>query len=563
MTLYDQYIDQVSSGEIITGELIQLAVQRHLSDMDKSQDDSYPYIFDRDKADRIIKIAHLHRHTKGREYKGKLFDVQPFQAFLLASLYGWVNRETGYRRFTTIYFEVARKAAKSELAALICNIMAVWDQEQSAEVYTVATKRDQAMEVFKAAKKMSEYLRQDYNTLKDIIQIYRDSVFVTSTDSVIKALSSDYNSMDGMSVHCGIIDEYHSHKTDSLLEIIRSSQGMLVQPLSMVITTAGWNIQSPCYELHEYCADVLRGVIEDDRTLALIYNLDDPETEWEQEEMWIKSNPMIGITPKWDFMRSEYKTAKQRGGTKLASFKTKNLNMWLSSSSEWIPDQYVQDSYDDEITEASLIGRSCIAALDLASDYDISALVLLFPPEDEGEKYKCLRYYFIPDENARERSERDRVNYLRWIEEGYMITTPGDVTDYNYIRQHILRLSSMYHIDCIGYDAWNSSQLVSDLVSDGHNVHKQSLTVAALNAATEEMGRLYRGRMISSPTDPVYRWMMLNVELEYGYNDNKRPKKNARGEKIDGVISELISIATLLNKDKWNKMTYGTGVYIG
>lgn len=563
MTLYDTYIQDVSSGSVITGELIQLAVQRHLSDVDKSSDDSYPYYFDRDKADRIIKIAHLHRHTKGREYKGKLFNVQPFQAFLLASLFGWVRKDTGYRRYNTVYFEVARKAAKSEMAALICNIMAVWDQEESAEVYTIATKRDQAMEVFKAAKKMSEYLRKDYNTLKDIIKIYRDSVFVSSTDSVIKALSSDYNSMDGMSVHCGIIDEYHSHKSDSLLEIVRSSQGMLTQPLSMVITTAGWNIQSPCYELHEYCADVLRGVIEDDRTLALIYNLDDPESEWEDEEMWIKSNPMIGITPKIDFMHSEYLTAKQRGGTKLASFKTKNLCVWLSSSSEWIPDEYVVDSFDDTITEESLIGRTCIASLDLASDYDVSALNLLFPPIDEGEKYKSLRYYFIPDENARERSERDRVNYLKWIESGHMLTTIGDVTDYNAIRHHINSLRERYNIECIGYDAWNSSQLISDLVGDGYNVHKQSLSTTALNAATEEMGRLYRGRMISSPPDPVYRWHMLNTELEYGYNDNKRPKKNSRGEKIDGVISELIGIATMLNKDKWHKHTYGMGVYIG
>ena len=564
MTLYDQYIDEVSKDKIIIGELVKMAVSRHLSDILKSQDDNYPYVFNRERADRAITIAKLHKGTKGREFKGKLIDLQPFQGFLLAMIFGWVKKSDGYRRYTMVYFEVARKAAKSELAALVASIMAIFDGEETAEVYTAATKRDQAKEVFKAAKKMIEYLRADYPEIKDMVKLYRDSVLVSSTDSVIKPLSSDHDSMDGMSVHCAVVDEYHAHKTDALLEVIRSSQGMLTQPLTFVITTAGINIQSPCYELRGYVCDVLKGAIEDDIIFGMIFSLDDPENEWEIEEMWAKSNPMIGVTPKWDFMRGEYNTAKQRGGTKLAQFKTKNLNIWLSGSSEWIPDKYVLQSFmPTDISLEEMRGRSCVAAIDLASDYDITALNLLFPPIDEDQKYRTYRFYFIPDQNALERSERDRVPYLKWIEQGYIQTTVGDVTDYRYLRKFINSLAEIVNIECLGYDAWNSSQLMIELIEDGFTVNKQSLSVTALNAPTEEMGRMYRGGIIESNYDPVYRWMMLNTELEYGYNDNKRPCKNSREEKIDGVIAELISIATLLNRDKWNKNKYGTGVYIG
>ena len=559
--MYEQYIDDVLSGNRIEGELRQLLVKRHVRDLKRQNTDDFQYHFCPESAEHAIKVISKFRHTKGKKFRGKLWDMRPFMAFNLAMIFGWKNEE-GFRKYRTLYEEVAKKSAKTERAAARKVYMGIFDGESGAELYNVATTEFQAGHVFNATKRICEYLIQDDRALRKVIRTMAREIRIIDVDNLIKLLPSNADGIEGSGPHEVTIDEYHLFILNEVIENFTSAMAHMDQPLLQIETTAGNSKSSPCYEMRKYGVGVLKGNYVDEAFFPTIHSLDNIEEEWQDPEMWIKCCPLIGTTPTWTFMRNEMQTAINRGGEKLRRFKMKNLNIWPDGSSDYIPYKWVEASWDDKVTLDRLRGRKCILGVDLASDYDLSAVSALFPPSEDDPFFYIIRKYFICEDAVQERREKHMVNYDDWIEMGLIINTGGDVTDYEYIEEYIAMIGEICRIVVAGFDNWNSSQTRVRLHRLGLQHVAISQTTGTLNNATRMLRTIHRTKTVKTPIDPVYGHMMSNVELKRDHNGNEKPDKNASREKIDGVVADVNALALYLNPDRYKDIPdIGTGFY--
>jgi phage terminase large subunit-like protein len=533
---YQQYINDVLSGKLITGELIKLAVRRHTEDLAKQNTTEFPYYFDEGEGQRWIRFAHKCKHWKGEVAK-ETIELEPHQQFYFMLLFGW-QRVTGGRRFRTSYKEVARKNGKTTECAVKAIGHLFLDNESGAQTYLAATKEDQARIAF---KDVVEIIKTS-PALKKYYQVYVKSVVLGN--SFIKPLGSDSNTQDGFDPSYGIIDEYHAHPTSGMLNVLESGMGARKQPLIDIITTAGFNRQSPCYsEVRKTSIEVLKGIKKDETHLALIYTLDEGD-DWNDETLWIKSNPNLGVSVRMDFLRDRYLKAKNEGGSKEVDFKTKNLNLWTDSERTWIPDEVWMLGNKGALPRE---GSSCYGGLDLASTRDICALVLIFPT---ANGYELLPFFFIPELSAKERTSKDGVNYDRWVREGFIIQTPGNVTDYGYIRQKVNELRQVYKIQSIAYDRYNASQLVIDMTGDGVKCNPMGQGFVSMSTPTKEMEKLVYEGKINHSGNPVLRWMISNVMIAQDAAGNIKVAKDKSTEKVDGVVASIMALGELMTNIK-------------
>ena len=537
MTLYDEYIEDVTSGKVVVCKWVRLAIERHISDLKKSKKKSYPYYFNRDEADKMIGFIKMLRHTQGKWAK-KLFDLRPEQAFIAASIFGWLKKSNHKRRFTKSYNEVARKWGKTEFMSTFAKKGLLADGEFGAEIYSAATKRDQAKILFDRAKVMGKFLKQDSEYINDVLGIHKYNIHVLSTESKMEPLSSDSEKQDGLNPHMALIDEYHAHKSDELIKVIETGMGAREQPLLCIITTAGFNLQGPCYQFRKVCCDILEGKKQDETTFAIIFTLDEDD-DWEDETNWIKANPAIGSTPSWDYMRSMYRKAKNEGAVAEVQFKTKNLNIWTGTHATWIEDDTWMKC---KIEMPDLLGRECYGGLDLASVRDLAALTLTFP-ETETEPHYQLYFFWCPEDGAEKRSKQDGVPYLDWINAGYINATPGNVTDYRHIKADILALAESYNLKAINYDRWNSSQIVQELIEEGAEMIPFGQGYKDMSQPTKDLERVARSGALAHDGNPVMRWMMGNVALQIDPAENVKIDKKNSSEKVDGPVSAVMSLA--------------------
>jgi phage terminase large subunit-like protein len=549
MTLPEQYISDVISGNVTVCEYVRQAVNRHVSDLETLTD----YYFDAEAGERVLNIVKVFRHTKG-EYAGKPFNLQPFQAFLIYVLFGWKRKDTGKRRFTKAYVEIARKNGKTELAAVIALYMLMFDGEQGAEVYTAATKRDQAKICFDACKVMGRYAQKDSKRVNKALNIYKHNIHIDSTNSKLEPLGADSDTLDGLSPSCAIVDEYHAHKDDTVLKVLETGMGGRTQPLLFVITTAGFNINGPCYQYRKVCEDILAGRVDDPSTFALIYSLDEGD-DWNDSDNWQKANPNIGETPSLEWMEAAHRRAQNEGATAEIQFKTKNLNYWTTVSETWIPDD-VWMSCAGEVNPVALHGRTCFGGLDLASTRDICALSLYFPSDHPDDPGQVLMWYWIPQDNADARSRRDRVPYLDWIREGYIEATDGNVTNYEYIKARIIDLMELYNIQTIGYDRHNASQLVIDLTEQGVKMGPFGQGYISMNAPTKELEKLAFEGKINHGGCPVLRWMASNVQIKTDPAGNIKIDRGKSREKVDGMIALVMALGEAMTAEKTGPSKY-------
>jgi len=528
---FDQYINDVLSGKQVTGELIKLAVERHSNDLTKS----WHYYFDRDKAQKAITFFERLHHWKG-EWAGTPIILEPHQVFYIGSMFGWL-REDKTRRFRTSFKEVARKNAKTTECAGKSIYHLLSDGESGPQVYFAATKEDQARIGF---KDMQEITKRTPG-LKQYLRVMTKSVLNDSNGGFAKPLGSDSDTQDGFDPSWAVVDEYHAHKTDQMLNVLESGMGARRQPMIDVITTAGFKKEFPCYSnLRKVSIDVLRGIKEDETLLALIFE-QDKDDDWKDESVWIKSNPNLDVSLKLDFLRTRLKKALNEGGTKEIDFKTKNLNIWTDSSDTWIPDE-VWMRGDRPLPE--LKGRKCWGGLDLASVRDITALVLIFPIVDE---FYTLRYYFVPESCVKSREEMD---YRGWVNDGYMIETPGDVTDYNYIKSTIDDITVTYDVQKIAYDRFNSSQLVIDLTEKGIPMAPFGQGFLSMTSPCKELEALAHNGKIVHDGDPVLRWMNSNVVTNTDPAGNIKLDKGKSMNKIDGMVALVMALGEFMLKVK-------------
>ena len=505
-------------------------------------------MFDPDAADRAITFIKALRHTKG-EFANKRFLLQPFQAFIIASIFGWIRKDNGKRRYTKAYIEVARKNGKTELAAAIGVYMQFADKEQGAEVYSAATKKDQSKICFKAAAAMVRKMKAESPTLDKMITVGTAAVSMLQNESTFQPLAADSDTEDGLNPHCGIIDEYHAHKTDGMVKILETGMGARLQPLLLIITTAGYNRQSPCYKFRSVCINYLEGVLRNDSTFVIIFTLDENDDPY-NPKVWIKANPNLGAAPYLSYMETQARNAKTEGVTSEIEFLTKNNNVWTDTAATWITQDMVKACRSDlaDLPEdATLLG-----ALDLSSTDDITAFSVYSP------EYNLFRtWFFCPESKMTDRRNSDRAMYKQFHEDGLMFFNDGNVIDYDYVRKFIYDIAVKYYIRSIAYDPFNSSQLVIGLTDDGHDCIKVSQGFASISPPTKELERRIYAKDISYVECPVIEWMFSNVEIKKNADGHIKPYRGGRGKrnKIDGIMSMIMAYGLSMS-DEYNDSVY-------
>lgn len=552
MTGAEEYIQQVLDGSIVSNEWIKRACQRHLDD--QANGEARNIYFDQEEGERYVAFFQRFLHHSKGKWAGQPFQLLPWQQFMISSLFGW-KRSDGTRRFRTLFCAVGRKNGKSALCSGLGLAMLDFDGEPGAEVYWAATKRDQARICHTEAERMVKASPH----LKKRIGIHRNNLHVKATGSKAEPLSSDAKTLDGLSPHLSVIDEFHSHPNADIFHVLKSATGARSQPLIAIITTAGFNTDGPCYQLQKTCEDVLNGIKEDDSLLPLIYCLDEGD-DWGDSENWVKANPSLGETIAMDYLQEQYTQAKNYGSSEEANFKTKHLNEWVSSSDVWIKDADWMACGSDkmEVDEKEL---TWYGGLDLASVSDFCCLALVAELPDG--RLIARRFYWLPESAWERRMDREESSvHMNMLELPYFYLTPGNVADYAhlrrtisgyYVKEGVVRhdegcLMDTYNIASISYDRWNASTLVSQLTGDGVMMVPIGMGYASQSAPLRELERLVLEKQLVHEGDPVLRWMVSNVLIERDAAGNTKLNKAKSSDKIDGVMALNCAVAEMMTR---------------
>ncbi len=532
--IVEQYIDDVISGEIPACLYVRQACQRHLDDLKCGHKRGLYH--DPDAAQLVIDFFSILQHSKGK-WAGQCIDLEPWQMFILWCVFGW-KRKDGTRRFKVAYNEVARKNGKSTFAAGIGLYGLVADGEEGAEVYSAATKMDQAKIIHQEAIRM---VRRSVS-LKKRCGVHVNNIHIDSTSSKFEPLGADAKTLDGLNPHMATIDELHAHPDSAVWDVIRSAIGARTQPLMFAITTAGFNTQCFCKQQRDYAANVLNGTVDDDSIFAIIYTLDEGD-DWKDENVWIKANPNIDVSVSRDDMREMCKEAVE-SAEKRNNFLTKKLNIWTTQHISYFNIEKWNACPTHGKVLRDFANRKCIIGLDLSSKLDISASVAYFPNADGS--YETLEFYYCPEENARIRAKKDRVPYLTWADKGFLKLTPGSKIDTNYIVSDIVKMFHTCDVEMMGFDPWGFAAFQDMLENEGvstKNLIEVRPIIQHLSEPTKELAAdILEGKVIHSG-NPVTTWMIGNTVVYVDPNDNVRPVKNKSTEKIDGVLALLTAKA--------------------
>ena len=494
------------------------------------------YYFDKQAASKAIGfIETFCTHTKG-ELSGSPLILEDWQRKIVGDLFGWKNKKTNLRKYRTALVMVARKNGKSTLCAALGLYMLYSDEEKGSEIYSAAGDRAQAGIVFDIAKQMII----NNIELSKRAKVFRNSITNEAKGNFYQAISSDSKTKHGFNANCIIFDELHTQPNRDLWDTLTTSVGARRQPLTIAITTAGYDKQSICYEIYNYGKQVNEKIIKSDSFYSAIFEAD-IDDDIESEKTWKKANPNYGISLKKEYMQRESQRAIDVPSYS-NTFKRLMLNMWTDSQVVWIANAD-WEKCAGEIDMEKLKGKECWAGLDLASTRDISALVLLFKDED---KFITIPYFFIPEENAKKRSLRDKVDYMTWKNQGHIITTEGDVADYNFIKKKIMDLGMEYKINGISYDRWNASQLVIDLTNEGVNMAPFGQGFRSMSAPTKEVEKLILGEQIIHNSNPVMNWMLSNIAIQEDPAGNLKPNKAKSKDKIDGVVALIMALGEMM-----------------
>lgn len=492
--------------------------------------------YDKAKADRAVKFIENLCHTKGK-WAGKRFWLLPWQEQLIRDIFGIVKPD-GYRQFRTAFVEICKKVGKSELAAAVALYLLYADNEPSAEVYGAAADRQQASIVFDVARQMVEMSpaflkRSKLMTATKRIVNYGNSGYY-------QVLSAEVGGKHGFSVSGLVFDEIHTQPNRQLYDVLtKGSSDARQNPLHFIITTAGTDRHSIAYELHTKAVDILEGRRVDPTFYPVVYGLKDDE-DWEDEANWYKVNPSLGYTVDIERLRDAYREAKQNPADEV-TFKWLRLNMWVSSTVAWIPDAIFMKG-NEEIDLAALEGRDCYGGLDLSSTGDITALVLMFPPRDEDEKYILLPFFWVPEETIPQRVKAASVPYDIWERQGYLLSTEGNVIHYDFIEKFINDLAEKYHIVEIAVDRWNATQMIQNLEGDGFTMVPFGQGFASMSGPTKDFYRLLMEGKIVHGGHPVLRWMAGNVVVDTDPAGNIKVTKAKSKEKIDGIVAAIMAL---------------------
>ena len=492
--------------------------------------------YDKDAADYAVMFIESLCHTKGT-WAGKPFELIDWQEQIIRDLFG-VLKPNGYRQFNTAYIEIPKKQGKSELAAAVALLLLCGDGEERAEVYGCAADRNQAKIVFDVAVDMVRFCPALSKRVK-ILESQKKITYLP-TNSSYQVLSADVANKHGFNTHGVIFDELHTQPNRKLFDVMLQGSGdARMQPLYFLITTAGNDTNSICYEVHQKAIDIAEGRKVDPTFYSVIYGAAEDE-DWTDPEVWKKANPSLGITVGIDKVQAACESAQQNPGEENA-FRQLRLNQWVKQSVRWMP----MDKWDAcafPVSEDDLEGRICYGGLDLSSTTDITAFVLVFPPLDEEDKYYILPYFWIPEETLDLRVRRDHVPYDLWERQGTLMTTEGNVVHYGYIEKFIERLGEKFNIREIAFDRWGAVQMVQNLEGMGFTVVPFGQGFKDMSPPTKELMKLVLEEKIAHGGHPVLRWMMDNIFIRTDPAGNIKADKEKSTEKIDGAIATIMGL---------------------
>ena len=492
--------------------------------------------YDKDAADYAVMFIESLCHTKGT-WAGKPFELIDWQEQIIRDVFGTI-KPNGYRQFNTAYIEIPKKQGKSELAAAVALLLTCGDGEERAEVYGCAADRNQAKIVFDVAVDMVRLCPALAKRVK--IQESQKRLTYLPTNSFYKVLSADVANKHGFNTHGVIFDELHTQPNRKLFDVMTKGSGYArMQPLYFLITTAVTDTQSICYETHQKALDIIEGRKHDPTFYPVIYGAAENE-DWTDPKVWKKANPSLGITVGIDKVKAACESAKQNPGEE-NSFRQLRLNQWVKQAVRWMPmDKW--DACSFAVDPESLEGRVCYGGLDLSSSTDITAFVLVFPPEDETDKYSVLPFFWIPEDNIDLRVRRDHVMYDLWERQGYLQTTEGNVVHYGYIEKFIEELGKQYNIREIAFDRWGAVQMVQNLEGMGFTVVPFGQGFKDMSPPTKELMKLVLEQKIAHGGHPVLRWMMDNIFIRTDPAGNIKADKAKSTEKIDGAVATIMAL---------------------
>ena len=509
-------------------------------------------VWDEDEAQRNIKFFSLLRHWKG-EFARKPMTPEPWQEeCVIAPLFGWYRERSrksgGLRRFRTAYIEIPRKNGKTTIASGLGNQGLIADQEPGAEVYAAATKRDQANILFSDAQQtLGARLLQK-------VKIYKGSLTFPALNSSFKPLSSDYNSLDGLNLHRGIVDELHAHKERHLWDVLLTAMGARRHPMLIAITTAGFDRSSVCWEQHQYVEKICNGLI-DDSYFGFITQAEQKD-DWTDPAVWWKANPNLGISLKEDYLKDLCTNAREFPEQE-NNFRRKHLDQWTEQAVRWLP-MRLWDECGETFDPKELVGKRCWAGLDLANTRDVNAFVLVFPM-GQG-RYRVLCHFWIPEDPIDKRAEQDRRQVDAWASKGMIDKTPGNTTDYATIVENIMALSKVYRIEEIGYDPYGPANVVAQMLqAAGMPLSKLTefrQTLMNFTGPCKELERLIVSKKIEHGGNEVLRWMASNATVKPDTNDNIRPDKGKSADKIDGIVALLMALGRIIEGEHGKESVY-------
>ena len=539
-----QYAQRVVSGEILTCEWVQKACKRQLDDLIRFKRKSSIYQFNPELLDRYGRpyrpadnlCAFIERlpHVKG-PLASRMIVLEPWQVFILSTVFGWVKSD-GKRRFRRSYIEVPRGNAKSTLSSAVGLYMLAADREGGAEVYSLATTRDQARIVFGDAQTMARLSPGFRNRFA--VNVGAHNMHVLQTGSKFEALSAEGSTLDGLNIHFGCIDELHAHKTRTVYDVVETGTGKRDNSLLWVITTAGSNRSGICYEVRSFVTKLLNRVFEDDSQFGIIYGLDEGD-DWTIKDSLIKANPNCGIS-----VREEILTPLQAKAMQLPSavnnFKTKHLNEWVSAYKAWMDMRAWDAGTSPDLELDQFLGQPCWVGLDLASKTDIAALVMVFQHPDTPDAYAVFGKYYLPEDTVQ---SAGNSQYEGWSHTGRLSVTPGNVIDFSWIEADLLDIASRFSVEAVAFDPFQATQLSTRMLSEGLPMIEVRPTVLNFSEPMKTLEALVLQKKLVHDGDPVLAWMASNVVAHTDVKDNIYPRKERAENKIDGIVALIMALS--------------------
>ena len=532
-----KYARGVVSGEILAGKYVKQACQRQLDDLERWKGKSAPYRFDEAAADFVCGFIECLPHIKGEwARQGRTIDLEPWQCFILCTVFGW-KRADGTRRFRTAYTEVARKNAKSTLSSGVGLYMLVGDGEPGAEVYSGATTRDQARIVWDDARRMA----QKTATFREL-GIKTHAHAITNDDGgSFKALSAEAKNLDGLNIHCAIIDELHAHRTREVWEVLETGTGARAQPLLWAITTAGSDRSGICYEQRGYVLKILNRAVEDETYFGIVYSLDDGD-DWADERNWGKANPNLGVSAKLDDLQRKAKKALQQTAAQ-PGFLTKHLDQWVNADQAWMDMRKWDACGDPTLDIQDFRGEPCWLGVDLASKTDIAALTALFARDG---KRQLFRWCWVPEETV---EGSTNSQYPGWAIEGRLRTTDGATTDLDAIADQIRDLSKEFDLRSVAFDPWQALKTMQELQAEGIPVVEYRNTIGNLSEPMKQFEADVLDGKIVHEGCPLVAWQVSNVVCHLDQKDNVMPRKERAENKIDWPVSAIYAYGMYLRDE--------------